>query len=335
MCKRPIVIKIFMVILAFALSLILFIWAFWGFFLNKPNPLFAHLHFVISIIILVIVGALVVSHIIRIILKPLSVLNKAVEKAGKGDLEQHVEIKSNDEFGALADAFNRMTAELKKMILSREHLLSDVSHELRTPITRAWLALEMMTNSPEKESLAGDLKEMEAMITGILESERLKNGSVNLVPVKITTLFHKLMNNFQRESDRIRLMPVSDGLFIHADETLIMTALRNLVENSLKYSSVSDKPIEISVIQHNQDISISIEDFGPGIPEDKLPFVFEPFYKVDQSRSRKTGGYGLGLHLCKRIMDLHKAEIRLQNKKEETGLVVLLVFQKNSVTALS
>lgn len=333
MKNKSILIKIFAVILTFAASLILFIWAAWGVILNKPNQFYAHIHFMITLIILVVVGSLVASHLIRIIMKPLSVLNEAVKKVEKGDLDQYIEIKSKDEFGALADAFNSMTASLKKMILSRDQLLSDVSHELRTPITRAWLALEMMKDSPEKESLAGDLKEMETMITGILESERLRNGaaSANLVPVKIETIYQKLIRHYYRESSRIRFIPASEDLFIKADETLIMTVLRNLIDNSLKYSSEQDQPVEVSVVNNDQEITIRIEDFGPGIPEEKLPLVFEPFYRTDQSRSRKTGGYGLGLHLCKRIMDLHEGKVLLENKKNNTGLVAILTLTSHHI----
>lgn len=327
MKKKSILIKIFAVILTFAASLILFIWAAWGVILNKPNQFYAHIHFMITLIILVIVGSLVASHLIRIIMKPLSVLNEAVKKVEKGDLDQYIEIKSNDEFGALADAFNSMTASLKKMILSRDQLLSDVSHELRTPITRAWLALEMMKDSPEKESLAGDLKEMENLITGILESERLKSGNAHarFTPVKVAALFEKLAESYRHLPGRLLFLPVSDELFIQADETLLITSLRNVIDNAIKYSPV-ERPVEISALLSADQLQIVVEDFGKGIPEENLPYVFEPFYRADQSRSRKTGGYGLGLHLCKRIMELHGGEIKLENKRKLTGLVVTLML---------
>jgi len=317
-----------MVILALALSIILFILAFWGMVIAQPNQVFAHLHAAITFIILISVGFLVASFIIRQILKPLSILNDAVENVSKGNLDQQVPVNSNDELGSLAMAFNQMIADLKKMILAREQLLLDVSHELRTPITRAKLALEMMPDSLEKVSLDGDLKEMETMITDILESERLKNGAIspNLSPINAEKFLQKLMEYYQRENTRIALFPIASNLIITIDDSLIMTVLRNLIDNSLKYSSIQDKPIEISVIQHNQDITIQIEDYGQGVPEDKLPFVFEPFYRVDQSRSRKTGGYGLGLHLSKRIMEAHGADISIHNKPGNKGLIVCLRF---------
>ncbi len=327
--RESILYKILGVILIFTISIILFVSAFWGFILDESNPELAHIHLIITVIILITVGSIVVSFIIKRILKPLSILNDAVEKVGSGNLDQTIQVKGNDELGKLSNAFNQMTSDLKKMMLARDHLLLDVSHELRTPITRAKLALEMMPDSSEKESLAGDLKEMEIMITEMLESERLKNGAItpNLAPIKVADLLHKLMDISYREKNRIILFPITPDLTINTDESLIITVLRNLIDNSLKYSSTQAKPIEISVIRHNQDIIIQIEDYGQGIPEDKLPYVFEPFYRVDQSRSRKTGGYGLGLHLCKRIMDLHGAEIKLQNKKDSPGLIVMLTFR--------
>lgn len=324
--------KIFGVILIFTISVIFVVLAFWGLVEGQPNPVYAHLHLLITVIILIIAGSIVASFIIRKILKPLYLLYKAVEEVGKGNLDQTIQINSNDELGKLAIAFNQMTFDLKKMMLARDQLLLDVSHELRTPITRAKLALEMMPESKEKESLAGDLKEMEIMITEMLESERLKNGAItpNLAPIKVADLLQKLMDNFYRERNRIVLFPVVTDLTINIDESLIITVLRNLIDNSLKYSSNTTKLVEISVIRHNQDITIQIEDFGQGIPDDKLPYVFEPFYRVDQSRSRNTGGYGLGLHLCKRIMDLHGTEIKLQNKTDSIGLIVSLTFQYNN-----
>jgi signal transduction histidine kinase len=222
-----------------------------------------------------------------------------------------------------------MTSEIKKMILAREQLLLNVSHELRTPITRARLALEMLPDSSEKESISGDLKEMETMVTEILESERLKNGMrvLHISQVRVGDMLRKVLKNYRHEKSRIILFPVSESLIVNADENLIEIVLRNIIDNSLKYSAPENKPIEISVIHSSQAITIQIEDHGKGIPEEMLPFVFEPFYRVDQSRSRKTGGYGLGLHLCKQIMDRHDAEIEIVNKLNEPGIKASLHFR--------
>lgn len=326
--KGSILTKIFLVILALTISTLMFILAFWGILENRPNMVYAHVHLAITLIILVTVGFLVAHFLIRKILKPLSILNNAVEEIGKGNLNQGITVESNDELGSLAKTLNRMTSDIRNMIRAREQLLLDVSHELRTPITRARLALEMMTDSLEKESISGDLSEMEKMITEILESERLKNGTraLNITDVKVGTLIKAVLANFRLENKRIILFPVSEKLSISCDENMMHTVIRNIIDNSLKYSSEGNKPLEISVIHHERGITIQIEDFGDGIPEDKLPFVFEPFYRVDKSRSRNTGGYGLGLHMAKQIMDLHGAGIEIRNKTDNHGIIVSLRF---------
>lgn len=331
--KSSILIKVFSVILALTISTILFILAIWGILGNKPNQLYAHVHLAITLVILVIVGSLVASFVIRKILKPLLILNDAVEEIGKGNLDQQIPVQSNDELGSLARAINEMTSDIKKMIMAREQLLLNVSHELRTPITRARLALEMLPDSSEKESISGDLKEMESMVTEILESERLKNGmrALNISQVRVGDMLRQVLSNYRHENSRIILFPVSESLIINADENLIEIVLRNIIDNSLKYSTPENNPVEISVIQSRQAITVQIEDSGKGIPEEMLPFVFDPFYRVDQSRSRKTGGYGLGLHLCKQIMDMHDAEIEIINKLSEPGIKVSLHFRSENL----
>jgi signal transduction histidine kinase len=140
-------------------------------------------------------------------------------------------------------------------------------------------------------------------------------------------LLKKVLSYYRLENNRIILFPVSESLSIMCDENMIQIVLRNIIGNSLKYSSPQNKPLEISVISREHDITIQIEDFGEGIPADKLPFVFDPFYRVDESRSRKTGGYGLGLSLVKQIMDLHAAEIQISNKINNQGIIVSLCFR--------
>lgn len=289
-----------------------------------------HHFFLLILIFLVIIVFIIASIVIHQYLNPIKKLTEAVNEIRKGNLDKKVSVKGHDEFSKLAEAFNSMTAELKKMIQAREQLLLDVSHELRTPLTRSKLALEMMPDSKEKNSVIEDVKEVELMITDILETARLKNNKITLdiKDVLINDLIKNTISLFENEKNRININPVSESLFIKADEGRIITVLRNIIENSLKYSSLENKPIEVSVIDRIEEIIIQIEDYGHGIPEEKLPFVFEPFYRVDDSRSKKSGGYGLGLHLCKRIMEAHGAEITINNKSDNNGIIVCLSFRK-------
>lgn len=325
-----VVLKLTLVLVLLAISIIILLYAFSGIIMSTTIDRRVHHLFLLILVSLVIIAFVIAAIVIHRYLDPVKVLTKAVNEISKGNLDNKIPVKGHDEFSRLAIAFNEMTAELKKMIQAREQLLLDVSHELRTPITRSRIALEMMPNTKEKFSVIEDFKEMELMITEILETARLKNNTIKLdfKDVFIESLIQKTLSAFKIEKDRIKVNPVSDRLFIRADENRIIIVLRNIIDNSLKYSPSADGKIEISVIDQQENVIIQIEDYGLGIPEDKLPFVFEPFYRADNSRSKKTGGYGLGLHLCKRIMEAHDAEISIHNKQSENGIILRLYFKK-------
>jgi signal transduction histidine kinase len=290
-------------------------------------------HLIFFLIMVVVIVFIFGGFFIHQLIKPIHELDRGVKELSQGNLDVVLQVTSKDEIGKVANAFNQMTVELKKMIKARDQLLLDVSHELRTPITRAKLALEIMSGSKEKDSVLDDLREMETMITEILESERLKSGKdpLNIQKTVIRDLVFNTVSGFRSNQEKIKIHNISEGLTIEVDPLKISIVLKNLVENALKYSENADKPVEISVINQPDKISIQVEDFGPGIPEDKIGLLFEPFYRADTSRSRKTGGYGLGLHLAKRIMEAHGATIQLTNKtgtKHTTGIIAELQFRK-------
>jgi signal transduction histidine kinase len=271
---------------------------------------------------------------IHLIIAPVHELGRGVKEISKGNLDVKLDVTRKDELGKVADAFNQMTVELKKMILAREQLLLDVSHELRTPITRAKLALEIMADSTEKESVAYDIREMEIMITELLQTARLRSGqaNLNLVKTNLNKLLLGIVQGFPDAQQKIKLAPISATLHITVDQSKIITVIKNLIENALKYSEDSNKPVEINTIDRKDVIIIQIEDHGVGIPEDKLELLFEPFYRADNSRSKKTGGYGLGLHMVKKIMEAHGADIILINKSTQyqtKGIIAELAFKKD------
>ena len=117
---------------------------------------------------------------------------------------------------------------------------------------------------------------------------------------------------------------------LRLDEEKIITVLKNVVENSLKYSQDQNVPVKLNFIQEDKWLSLKVRDFGIGIPKEDLRLVFEPFYRVDKSRTKKTGGYGLGLSLCREIMQAHGGKISLESR-HGSGTEVTLQFPKKSV----
>jgi signal transduction histidine kinase len=227
----------------------------------------------------------------------------------------------------MANAFNDMTKCIREMLQARGQLLLDVSHELRSPLTRLKVALEFLPNSEVKENIREDVDEMEMMVREILETARLadKHGRLDIQPVNVAELICKTAAGFENRPLCICLDSIPDEIIIDADANLARTVLKNILNNALKYSGPSNKPVTIHVDRKNEFVVIRIRDNGIGIPKEDLPYIFEPFYRVDKSRSKDTGGYGLGLSLCKTIMEAHGGKIEIESAPA-SGTRVSLFF---------
>jgi len=288
-----------------------------------PGFIFSFLFFLIFILS----GA---HFFIKKILKPVHWLTEGARQIGDGNFDYLIPVRKHDELGRLSTAFNDMTQKIKEMIHARDQLLLDVSHELRSPITRMKVALEFLPASKEKKNIQDDISEMETMITELLESERFKNGhgKLDLQEHDISSLISEVIANYKKSLPGVQLKDIPKNIKLKIDVERIRIVLKNVIENAIKYSPQGRKPIEISLKQENKNICILIKDDGPGIPEEHLPYLFEPFFRVDKSRSRKTGGYGLGLSLCKKIMEAHGGSIKIANNEGGRGLTVWLLFCK-------
>jgi signal transduction histidine kinase len=216
------------------------------------------------------------------------------------------------------------------MIQARYQLLLDVSHELRSPLTRLKVALALLPEDENKAGMAGDLQEMEAMITELLELERIREGSgIRRERHNLATVLWEAAEPYKDGSPGVHLVLPPDQMLIEIDGDKIKTVLRNLLENARKYSLEDSRPVEVTVEEDADAITVRVSDDGPGIPEADIPNLFEPFYRVDRSRSRKTGGYGLGLSIAKRIMEAHGGSIAIKNNIAR-GASFVLIFPPRS-----
>lgn len=263
---------------------------------------------------------------IRWVLKPLRWLKEGATAVGGGNLGHRVPEKRSDEFRDLAESFNKMTRRINDMLRGKEQLLLDISHELRSPVTRMKLELEFLPDSPIRESLREDICEVERMVTQILDAARLQKSAaeLNLRPVDLAQLIPVATDPLAQRAPGIRIGSLPP-LTAVVDPEKVLTVLSNVLENALKYASESTRPVEISLGPDDGSAIIKVRDFGIGIPKEAQPYLFEPFFRVDGSRSRETGGYGLGLSLCKTIMTAHGGRIDIDSEPEK-GTTVTLVF---------
>jgi signal transduction histidine kinase len=283
--------------------------------------------FIIVLIVLLTIVILTAYLIIRHILRPVKSLSEGARQVGNGHLDHRVPSSYTTEFNQLAEAFNAMTVQIQSMLYAKDQLLLDVSHELRSPLTRMKVALELLPDGQTKENVADDIREMETMISEILEAARLRSTTERLqieaIPVK--HFLSDICAIHANKQPGIIIDNIPDDACINGDTMLVKIVFNNIINNAVKYSPPDGEPVRLLWKEDPQYAIVQIQDWGVGIPETELPYIFEPFYRVDKSRSKHTGGYGLGLSLCKTVMESHKGRIEVESTPG-TGTVVSLFF---------
>ena len=274
-----------------------------------------HDRLLLALIGLLVAIVLAAYAFLRRVLRPLAWLRDAVARLGEGDLDVAVGRRTWDEFGDLSEAFDRMVGRVREMVRSRDRLLLDVSHELRSPITRMKVALELGDDDAMKRRLEPSVAEMEAMVAELLELERLRDGhALELEDCDLVRIVQGAAQDFAGRAPGVVLDAGPEQVRLTIDPAKVHVVIRNVVENAVKYSLPDSGPVRVSMDASASSVVVRVEDDGPGIPEKDVERLFEPFFRVDPSRSRRTGGYGLGLSLCKRIMEAHGGSIAARNR---------------------
>jgi two-component system, OmpR family, sensor histidine kinase CpxA len=272
--------------------------------------------------------------------KPLRSLGMAAKSIATGKLNTrvgHFKGHNRDEIAQLSNEFDRMAEQLETLIYSKERLLQDISHELRSPLARLQIAIELgrkkAAGHAEIEFCRMEVEclRLNTLIGEILEFARLDKSvdELDKADVNITDLIKGIIADatfeFGESQSRIELnSPQTHTLSI--DERLIHRALENIIRNALRYSpSGKTVTIFVSADEQNSQLFIDILDQGPGVPEEQLTRIFNPFYRVDPSREKKTGGYGLGLSIAEKAVTLHQGTIIASNIKP-TGLQVKIML---------
>lgn len=250
---------------------------------------------------------------IRHFLIPLRILHEGVLKAGSGDFKIELPRTTSDELGQLIESFNNMASKVRNDIKSRDQLLRDISHELRSPLSRMMVALEFVPESDMRQILKNNILALEKMTSSILEEERIDSpyGKIKREMLDLKSLITEIVDNRRQSGCAVTLLN-SEPVEICADKERIRMALSNVIDNGIKYSGNNTKPVEVHYSKDDSSASVSITDYGIGIAESEIPFVFEPFYRVDKAR-KNTGGYGLGMSLLKKIIDAHGGTIMINS----------------------
>ena len=262
-------------------------------------------------------GVLLVSALlVNWMLRPLVVTSRAMEQVAAGALDHRLP-EGHDLTGRMGATFNHMATRLEALVQGQRRLMAAVSHELRTPLTRMRLATEMLRDDGANEQrLSGieeDLAEIDALVEELLESARLDEGVValNKERAPVGRLLEQAVAAVDI-GDRSLTMRLEPGLELYADGPRMGRVFTNLLSNIAHYTP-RDTHILIDARRRGSGVAIRVEDSGPGVSQEELEHLFEPFYRAEDSRCRRTGGLGLGLMLVRQIVDAHGGRVQAEN----------------------
>ncbi|WP_100642712.1 ATP-binding protein [Alteromonas facilis] len=312
------------------------------------------------VVVALLVSGLLCYGLARSFSRPVREIQRATDRLAGGDLNARVTLSSkrNDELDALSSATNQMASQLQKLFSEHQRFLADISHELRTPLTRLQIAIgvaeqRLQANSDLSatdrqvdidmlERVSKETEQMEGMIAQLLWLSRLNSDSVQVEyeqkPLSewIETLFSPLVDDLSFEADA-----TGKSVLFECDvnkpepvvtlcRDLLLSALENVSRNAIKYAK---QTVALRVSVQAQQLVIEVSDDGKGVKPQELDALFRPFYRTDDSRTRDTGGVGLGLSIAQRAIERHGGNIRAILRQDIQGLTVIIELPLESGTS--
>jgi signal transduction histidine kinase len=265
--------------------------------------------FVLSMAIMAIIILVVSVWAVRRVTAPLAGLATAAERLGHDVSAPPLPEVGTIETRQAARAFNDMQIRLRTLIDNRTRLLAAISHDLRTPLTLLRLRAETVENHQERDKMLATIGEMDSMIGMTLQFARDEGTSEPRKQVDLTAIVRGVVDEMSGAGFPVQMRTAAPILY-ECQPAALKRAVRNLLDNAVKYGKSGDAELHVA----ERSIEISIDDDGPGIPEVELGRVLEPFYRLEESRSRETGGVGLGLAIAQAIAQAHGGTVTLLNR---------------------
>lgn len=265
--------------------------------------------------------------LIRWMLRPVHDIKQGVEKMGRGELSHRVPVRSDNDLGVLAGSINTMAGDIEKMLDAKRQLLLGVSHELRSPLTRARIAVSLLDDSSKRDSISEDLDEMQVLITEILETERMNTGhaALDVEPCDPMQLAQSVVDDLG--ADTIRIINETTHNTLQLDITRMRLLIRNVLNNAITHTP-EGRPAPVIKLhdgtsRRSPTFHLTVTDSGDGIAPEHIASVTEPFYRTDSSRTRATGGFGIGLYLCRLIAEAHNGQLTITSTPGKGTMVTV------------
>ncbi len=280
--------------------------------LPPPRPWHSR-EFLLAFVLMTAAAALLSIWAVRRLTGPVTLLAEAAERLGRDVNAPPLPEHGPDEVVRAAVAFNTMAGRIRRFVQDRTFLLTAIGHDLRTPITRLKLRAEFIDDDEQRTKFMADLDELDAMVSATLVFGRDTADTEPAVPFDLVALLRTVLDDAAdarpEAADRLAFTGPAH-LTVHGRILALKRVFANLVGNALKYGGAA----RVALSTADLLATITIEDDGPGLPPDELERVFEPFYRVEDSRNRETGGTGLGLPIARNILRAHGGDVVLGNR---------------------
>jgi len=272
----------------------------------------------ISLVLSALGVVLIVTVLVRRAMRPVKRLSEAAERIGRGESVPAIEESGPEDIRLLISSFNTMRDRLDRFIRDRMTMLAAMSHDLRTPITTLRLRAELLEEGEDKTSILATLDELQQMSEEVLSFIRTDSKLEKTRSVDVTALVDSVAEEIRATGGTVTFDPDPVGQIVSTCRPIAMKrAVRNIIENATRYGTRAD----IELAAQDDNVIITIKDDGPGIPDEHRDRIFEPFVRLESSRSRETGGVGLGLAIARSIVLAHGGDIGLKNRPQG-GLAV-------------
>ncbi|HEX8812699.1 MAG TPA: ATP-binding protein, partial [Terracidiphilus sp.] len=272
---------------------------------------------------------------------PIRRIASTIALFGQGDLSVRIPTKRRDEIGQLSRAFDQMADRLEKLIVSERQLLGDISHELRSPLARLKFAVKLARTSPDPQAaldrIERDVDRISALVADIVEVTFVEGDPAlrGAESVPVGDVVEEIVRDCSVEAEIRRCrITLTGGIGGHAlgSREMLRRAIENVIRNAVRYAP-EGSVVEVSGSETERAAVIVVRDYGPGVPDESLVRIFDPFYRVEEARSNNGGGSGLGLSIARRAVQAHHGSIEAENMYPGLRVQIILPLVTARLTA--
>jgi signal transduction histidine kinase len=267
--------------------------------------------FVAAMVVMSVIVVLTSIWAVRRVTAPLGTVLRAAERFGRDVKAPPMAEAGSREMRQAAHAFNEMQVRLQRLLENRTRMLAALSHDLRTPLTLLRLRAEGLKEGEERERMLATIGDLDAMVDATLKFARDEATAEPWRRTDLTALVTSIVDDMADAGLNVTI-DAAEPVILECQSRSLRRAVTNLLDNAVKYGDAA----HVRILGSPADIRIVVDDEGPGIPAAEVGKVFEPFYRIEQSRNRETGGTGLGLAIAQSIAQAHQGEITLVNRPE-------------------